>query len=87
MMAPPFKMKAAIISPPEDHGRAGHRRAARPAGRPHQDLKVGDKKIDLRVSTLPTIFGEKIVMRILDKANLNIDLADARLRAEGAGRV
>lgn len=37
-------------------------------------LKVKDKGIDLRVSTLPTLFGEKIVMRILDKSNLNLDL-------------
>jgi type IV pilus assembly protein PilB len=37
-------------------------------------LKVKGKGIDLRVSTLPTLFGEKIVMRILDKSNLNLDL-------------
>lgn len=37
-------------------------------------LKVKDKAVDLRVSTLPTLFGEKIVMRILDKSNLNLDL-------------
>ena len=39
-------------------------------------LKIGDKKVDLRVSTLPCIFGEKVLMRILDKSNLNLDLAD-----------
>jgi len=39
-------------------------------------LKIGSKKIDLRVSVLPCIFGEKVVMRILDKSNLNLDLAD-----------
>jgi type IV pilus assembly protein PilB len=38
-------------------------------------IKIGDKKIDLRVSTLPTIFGEKVVMRILDKSNLRLDLS------------
>jgi type IV pilus assembly protein PilB len=37
-------------------------------------LKIKDKTVDLRVSTLPTLFGEKIVMRILDKTNLNLDL-------------
>jgi type IV pilus assembly protein PilB len=37
-------------------------------------IKVVNRTIDLRVSTLPTIFGEKVVMRILDKSNLNIDL-------------
>ncbi len=39
-------------------------------------LKIGSKKVDLRVSTLPCIFGEKVVMRILDKSNLNLNLAD-----------
>jgi len=37
-------------------------------------LKVKEKAVDLRVSTLPTLFGEKIVMRILDKSNLNLDM-------------
>jgi type IV pilus assembly protein PilB len=31
--------------------------------------------IDLRVSTLPTLFGEKVVMRILDRSSLSLDLA------------
>ncbi|MFH1312820.1 MAG: type IV-A pilus assembly ATPase PilB [Candidatus Eisenbacteria bacterium] len=38
-------------------------------------IRVDKKTIDLRVSSLPTIFGEKIVMRILDKGNLALDLA------------
>jgi type IV pilus assembly protein PilB len=37
-------------------------------------LKAKGKAIDLRVSTLPTLFGEKIVMRILDKSSLELDL-------------
>ena len=37
-------------------------------------LKMGKKVIDYRVSTLPTLFGEKIVLRILDKGNLTLDL-------------
>jgi len=38
-------------------------------------LRLGRKKsIDFRVSTLPTLFGESIVMRILDQSTLNIDL-------------
>lgn len=36
--------------------------------------RVGNKDIDLRVSTLPTVFGEKIVMRILDKSSCLINL-------------
>ncbi len=30
-------------------------------------LKSGDKRVDLRVNTVPTVYGEKMVMRILDK--------------------
>src|SRR5678810_693920 len=37
-------------------------------------LKIGKKVIDYRVSTLPTLFGEKVVLRILDKGNLTLDL-------------
>lgn len=38
-------------------------------------LKFGeDREIDFRVSTLPTLWGEKIVMRLLDKSNLQLDL-------------
>ncbi len=39
-------------------------------------LKVGDKKIDVRVSTLPTIYGEKVVMRVLDRSNVSLRLDD-----------
>lgn len=38
------------------------------------NIRVGAKVIDLRVSTLPTAFGESIVMRILDKENLQLGL-------------
>lgn len=37
-------------------------------------LRLNEKEIDLRVSTFPTVFGEKIVMRILDKSAVLIDL-------------
>ena len=38
------------------------------------NVKVGEKSIDLRVSTLPTVHGESIVMRILDKESLSLGL-------------
>ena len=37
-------------------------------------VKIGDRTVDLRVSVLPTIFGEKVVMRILDSKSLMVDL-------------
>ncbi|MBT8215110.1 MAG: Flp pilus assembly complex ATPase component TadA [Acidimicrobiia bacterium] len=39
-------------------------------------LKVGDRAIDLRVATLPSIYGEKVVMRILDKSGGVASLED-----------
>jgi type IV pilus assembly protein PilB len=38
-------------------------------------IKVEKRTIDMRVSSIPTIFGEKIVLRILDESNLVLDLA------------
>ena len=38
-------------------------------------LKIGrDKEMDFRVSVLPTLYGEKIVLRLLDKSNLQLDM-------------
>jgi type IV pilus assembly protein PilB len=37
-------------------------------------LKSGDRRIDLRVNTVPAVFGEKMVMRLLDKSNIPLDL-------------
>ena len=38
-------------------------------------LKMGrGKEMDFRVSTLPTLFGEKVVLRLLDKSNLQLDM-------------
>jgi type IV pilus assembly protein PilB len=39
-------------------------------------LMVGGRPIDMRVATLPTVYGEKIVMRLLDKSNVMLDLED-----------
>ncbi len=37
---------------------------------------VQDRKVDLRMSTLPTVSGEKVVMRILDNRSINVKLED-----------
>jgi type IV pilus assembly protein PilB len=73
MMAPPFKFKAAILSRLKIMAELdiAERRVPQDG---RIKIKVLNRTIDLRVSSLPTIFGEKIVMRILDKSNLNIDL-------------
>ncbi|WP_028854812.1 type IV-A pilus assembly ATPase PilB [Psychrilyobacter atlanticus] len=37
-------------------------------------IKIGDRRVDFRVSTLKTIHGEKVVMRILDRGSVQLDL-------------
>ncbi|HUY20930.1 MAG TPA: ATPase, T2SS/T4P/T4SS family [Acidimicrobiales bacterium] len=39
-------------------------------------LTVGNRPIDLRMATLPTIYGEKVVMRVLDKSNVVLGFED-----------
>ncbi len=40
------------------------------------ELKVANKDVDIRVSTLPTAFGERVVLRLLDKSSVLISLTD-----------
>jgi type IV pilus assembly protein PilB len=49
-------------------------------------LMVGGKPIDMRVATLPTVYGEKIVMRLLDKSNVMLDLEDLGFAAKALKR-
>jgi type IV pilus assembly protein PilB len=73
VMKPPIKLRAALVSRFKIMSQLNIAERRVP-----QDgrikLKFGNKVIDFRVSTLPTLFGEKIVLRILDKGNLTLDL-------------
>ncbi len=42
-------------------------------------LKSGEKRVDVRVSTVPTVYGEKVVLRILDKSAVPLQLTDLGL--------
>ena len=44
------------------------------------ELTVGSKPVDLRVSVLPTMFGESVVMRVLDRSNVALDLEKLGMR-------
>jgi type IV pilus assembly protein PilB len=39
-------------------------------------IRVGGRQLDLRVATLPTVYGEKVVIRVLDKSNALLKLED-----------
>jgi type IV pilus assembly protein PilB len=73
IMKPPLKMKAALTSRVKilSQLNIAERRVPQDG---RLKLKMGSRVIDFRVSTLPVLFGEKIVLRILDKGNLTLDL-------------
>jgi type IV pilus assembly protein PilB len=73
-MQPPIKLKAALSSRMKimAHLDIAERRLPQDG---RIKLKIGGgKEMDFRVSVLPTLFGEKIVMRLLDKGNLQLDM-------------
>ncbi len=46
------------------------------------EIRIGDKNIDIRVSTIPTAFGERVVLRLLDKTTILLRVADLGMREE-----
>ena len=74
VMKPPLKLKAALTSRIKIMSalNIAERRVPQDG---RIKLKMGKRVIDFRVSTLPVLFGEKIVMRILDKGYLTLDLS------------
>ncbi len=74
VMAPPLKLKQPVVSRLKIMAALDIAERRLP-----QDgrikLKLGsNKEMDFRVSVLPTLFGEKVVMRLLDKGNLQLDM-------------
>jgi len=73
MLAPPKRLESAILSRLKIMANLDIAERRLP-----QDgrikLRYNTREIDFRVSTLPTIFGEKAVLRILDKESLKLDL-------------
>ena len=81
IMRPPIKMKAALISRFKilSDLNIAERRLPQDG---RIKLRMDKRVIDFRVSTLPTLFGEKIVLRILDKGNLTLDLEKFGMEAK-----
>jgi type IV pilus assembly protein PilB len=48
------------------------------------ELNVNNQPIDLRVSVLPTMFGESVVMRVLDRGNVSLDIDKLGMRDDDA---
>jgi len=77
IMTPPLKLKDAITSRLKIMAKLDISEKRLPQdGRIMLKMAIGGKKkqLDFRVSTLPTLWGEKIVMRLLDKENLRLDM-------------
>src|SRR5689334_9941251 len=75
IMTPPQRLKAALVSRIKVMANLdiAERRLTQD-GRIKLKTSKG-QELDLRVSVLPTLFGEKIVMRLLDKSNLQLDMS------------
>ena len=81
LMKPPAGMHAAIVSRIKVIGKMDIAEKRLPQeGRVH--IIAEGREIDLRVSSMPTLLGEKLVVRILDKANLRVRMEDLGFRAE-----
>lgn len=75
MISPPKHVQAALISRVKIMAKLNIDQKRLPQdGR--IELKVADKEIDVRVSTLPTAFGERVVLRLLKKSSVLIPLTD-----------
>jgi type IV pilus assembly protein PilB len=81
LMKPPPGLHAAIVSRVKVIGRMDIAEKRLPQEGRVRIVAEG-REIDLRVSSMPTLLGEKIVLRILDKANLRIRLEDLGFRHE-----
>jgi type IV pilus assembly protein PilB len=77
VMHPPLKMRDALISRVKIMSKLDISEKRLPQdGRIKIKVKVDSRsrELDFRVSTLPTLFGEKVVLRLLDKENLMLDM-------------
>jgi type IV pilus assembly protein PilB len=85
IMSPPMKLKDAITSRIKIMAKLDISEKRLPQdGRIMLKVHVGGKKkaLDYRVSTLPTLWGEKVVLRLLDKENLRLDMTKLGFETE-----
>jgi type IV pilus assembly protein PilB len=81
LMKPPPGMHAAIVSRVKVIGKMDIAEKRLPQEGRVRIVAEG-REIDLRVSSMPTLLGEKLVLRILDKANLNVKMEELGFRPE-----
>jgi type IV pilus assembly protein PilB len=89
IMNPPFKLKDAITSRMKILAKLDISEKRLPQdGRIKLKIKLEDKnkELDFRVSVLPTLFGEKIVLRLLDKDNLRLDMTKLGFEPESLAK-
>jgi len=89
IMNPPLKLKDAITSRLKILAKLDISEKRLPQdGRIKLKMKLNEKnkELDFRVSVLPTLFGEKIVMRLLDKDNLRLDMTKLGFEPESLAK-
>jgi type IV pilus assembly protein PilB len=89
VMAPPLKLKDAITSRVKIMAKLdiSEKRLPQDGRIMIKYVRDGKKKeLDFRVSTVPTLFGEKVVMRLLDKENLRLDMTKLGFEQESLSK-
>jgi general secretion pathway protein E len=81
MFSPPGHIQSALVSRIKVMARLNIAEKRLPQdGR--TEIRIADKNVDVRVSTLPTAFGERVVLRLLDKSTVLLKLTDLGMTAE-----
>ena len=81
MFSPPIHIQSALVSRIKVMAKLNIAEKRLPQdGR--TEIRIADKNVDVRVSTLPTAFGERVVLRLLDKSTVLLKLTDLGMLPE-----
>jgi type IV pilus assembly protein PilB len=87
VMRPPIRLKNALISRLKIMARLNIAEKRLPQDGRIKVRTPAGKKVEFRVSILPTLFGEKVVMRLLDKSALKVNMTQLGLEPESLARI
>ncbi|HEJ83598.1 MAG TPA: type II secretion system protein GspE [Desulfobacteraceae bacterium] len=81
MLSPPKRIQSALISRIKIMAKMNIAEKRLPQdGR--IEIRIADKSIDIRVSTIPVAFGERVVLRLLDKTSILLNVSDLGMPAD-----
>lgn len=86
VLSPPRRLHAAIVSRIKVMARLNIAEKRLPQdGR--MEVRIGERQVDVRVSSIPTAFGERVVMRLLEKSGRLLELTEIGLSSEALSQM